>query len=83
MASKVWEMRRRSGSAAGPRPGSLRRAGRLPAQLALVQRAGTSTFVAQLRFNAEGRAEDLRQRLDESPALAAAGLKGKLVTSNA
>jgi len=54
-----------------------------PAQLALVQRGNYKYLVAQLRFNAEGRAEDLRQRLDESPALAAAGLKRKLVTSNA
>jgi hypothetical protein len=54
-----------------------------PAQVGLVQKGNYKQLVAQLRFNAEGRAVDLAQRLDESPDLAAAGLKRKLVASDA
>jgi hypothetical protein len=54
-----------------------------PAQLALVQRGNYKQLVAILRFNAPGRDVDLRQRLDESPDLAATGLKRKLVSSDA
>jgi len=54
-----------------------------PAQLALVPRGNYKQLVAHLRFNANGRDADLRQRLDESPDLAAAGLKRKLVSSDA
>jgi hypothetical protein len=48
-----------------------------------VPRGNYKFLVAQLRFNAEGRAADVKQQLDESPDLAAAGLKRKLVTSDA
>ena len=54
-----------------------------PAQLSLVQKGNYKQLVALLRFNAEGRAEDLARGLGESPDLAAAGLKRKLVTSDA
>jgi hypothetical protein len=48
-----------------------------------MQRGNYKQLVAQLRFNANGRDADLRQRLDESLDLAAAGLKRKLVSSDA
>lgn len=54
-----------------------------PAQLSLVQKGNYQQLVALLRFNSEGRAEDLARGLGESPDLAAAGIKRKLVASDA
>ena len=54
-----------------------------PAQVSLVQKGNYKHLVAMLRFNAEGRAEDVARALVEAPEIAAAGLKRKLVTSDA
>lgn len=54
-----------------------------PAQVSLVQKGNYKHLAAVLRFNAEGRAEDVARALGEAPELAAAGLKRKLVTSDA
>lgn len=54
-----------------------------PAQLSMVQKGNYKHLVALLRFNAEGHDEDVKRALSESPELAVAGLKRKLVTSDA
>jgi hypothetical protein len=53
------------------------------AQLSLVRRGNYEHLAAVLRFNAEGRADDVARALDEAPELATAGVKRKLVTSDA
>jgi hypothetical protein len=53
------------------------------AQLSLVQKGNYKQLAAVLRFNAGGRAEDVARALDEAPELATAGVKRKLVTSDA
>ena len=53
-----------------------------PAQLSLVQKGNYKNLVALLRFNAEGRAQDLSRALDEAPELAAAGIARKVVSSD-
>lgn len=53
------------------------------AQVSLVQKGHYKHLAAVLRFNAEGRAEDVARALSEAPEIAAAGLKRKLVTSDA
>jgi hypothetical protein len=54
-----------------------------PAQVSLVQKGNYKHLAVVLRFNAEGRAEDVARALSEAPEIAAAGLKRKLVTSDA
>ncbi|HEY6909160.1 MAG TPA: hypothetical protein VI356_07310 [Myxococcales bacterium] len=54
-----------------------------PAQVSLVQKGNYKHLAAVLRFNAEGRAEDVSRALNEAPEMAAAGLKRKLVASDA
>lgn len=53
------------------------------AQISLVQKGNYKQLAAVLRFNAEGRAEEVAHALDEAPELAMAGVKRKLVTSDA
>jgi hypothetical protein len=53
------------------------------AQVSLVPKGNYKHLVAMLRFNAEGRADDVAHALSEAPEIAAAGLKRKLVTSDA
>jgi len=54
-----------------------------PAQLCAVRKNNAVQIVALLRFNADGRAEDVQRALAESPELAAAGVEKKHVTSDA
>ena len=54
-----------------------------PAQLSLLQKGNYKHLLATLRFNADGRAEDVARAFSDSPDLAAAGLKKKLVTTDA
>ncbi|HUJ26197.1 MAG TPA: hypothetical protein VLW85_09275 [Myxococcales bacterium] len=54
-----------------------------PAQISLVPRGNTRQLVAVLRYNADGRAEELAHALGESADLAAAGVGRKQMASDA
>ncbi len=53
------------------------------AQLSLVNRGNYKPLVAVLRFNAEGRGDDVARSLRDAPELEAAGVKKRWVTSDA